>query len=652
MLGSYTHSSYALFLKFHLQSHPKEFDKYLEVLAKSMEPDNKTKYEHFCRMENPGFLPKAEREKRWEEIKLHEHFVPKNLADEDYEINDYFSKQNYKSHLLSKTVDGQNVKMIEYIYPFTNRNVPLYELVGTWNVNNRLDRRYLRYKALLQNIGNLTLDLERLLCVNTCFLDPENYDSCPNNHAGDISIFGDRAFQQSIKNLDDELERYPEFINNKSFNSQLLKTVRCIQKDSEALIEMNRLLKIILSMITVKKDDFSKYISEMMIKSTSDDRLVKPYFAIQMWGPNFVSFDDKKTRSTKEFPEHLFHTYQHVDDRECPAYYDDTKIVLREPTTNSHENVIYPCNVGGCLKHCDCVHCNFSGDEITQCKDHYPDHPDNFNEDEDIVIKKFVFFEENKSIRFERPYQNSFWRPKNLELAGMKKECPVCQQIVFDHSKNHHSYKTHSDLCQICGYIELISENSMILTCPGCKKKFESIYRLKDHMDKYSESNKCTCEFCSMKFPTKFTKERHIAEIHEDGQSEFKCNQCDSKFNFERALKKHKEGCHSEENKYKCELCDLKFTRKDSLKRHMKEIHSIDETKLIFRGINDNKEEFNCSQCASVFKREEKLERHITTVHAESSPKFVCSVCYETFNRKDSLKRHVDLIHNKNRKQD
>ena len=105
-------------------------------------------------------------------------------------------------------------------------------------------------------------------------------------------------------------------------------------------------------MITVKKDDFSKYISEMMIKSTSDDRLVKPYFAIQLFGPNFVSFDDKKTRSTKEFPEHLFHTYQHVDDRECPAYHDDTKIVLREPTTNSHENVIYPCNVGGCLKHC------------------------------------------------------------------------------------------------------------------------------------------------------------------------------------------------------------------------------------------------------------------------------------------------------------
>ena len=119
---------------------------------------------------------------------------------------------------------------MNYIYRFTNRNVPLYEFVGTWNVNNRLDRRYLRYKPLLQNIGNFTLDLERLLCENTCYLDPENYESCPNNHSGDISIFGDREFQQKIKNLDDELEKYPEFIINKSFNSKILKEVSCIQR--------------------------------------------------------------------------------------------------------------------------------------------------------------------------------------------------------------------------------------------------------------------------------------------------------------------------------------------------------------------------------------------------------------------------------------
>ena len=171
--------------------------------------------------------------------------------------------------------------MIESIYPFTNRNVPLFELVGTWNVNNYLDRKYLRYKAFLQNTGNITLDLERLCCENTCFLDPKNYDSCPNNHTGDISIFGDRNFQKKIKDLDNELEKYPEFMNDKSFNSQIIKDVRCVQKDSTALLEMNRLLKIILSMITVKKDSLAKILKDIIEKSTSDDKLVKPYFAIQ-----------------------------------------------------------------------------------------------------------------------------------------------------------------------------------------------------------------------------------------------------------------------------------------------------------------------------------------------------------------------------------
>ena len=647
IFGSFTHSSYTLSLKFHLQSHPEEFESYLDLLAKNMEPDTKSKYQHFCRMEYPPSLPTAEKDRRWDENALHRNFIPINLVGEAYEKNDYLSKQNFKQSLNSRVVDGENVNMIEYIYLFTNRNVPLYELVGTWNVNNRLDRRYLRYKAFLQNTQNLTLDLERLLCENTCFLDPEYYDSCPNNHAGDISIFGDRAFQQKIKNLDDELEKYPEFINNKSFNSQILKSVRCIQKDSEALIEMNRLLKIILSMLTVKKDCIKELIVEIIERNTSDDRLVKPYFAIQLWGPKFVEFDERKNKNTKDFPEHLYYTYQHVDDRECPAYHDDSKIILKEPTVDSHENAIYPCNVGGCRKQCDCVHCTFfSGDEITECRDHYPDHPDNFNDDEDIVIKKFIFFKENKSIQYERPYQDSFWRPKDLRLPGMKKNCSICQQIVLDHSKNHHSFKIHADLCQICAYIELISENSMVLTCSGCKKKFESIYRLKDHMDKYSENNKFSCEHCSMKFPTNFTKERHITEIHTERQGEYHCDQCGSKFSFERGFQKHREGCHSETAQYSCNFCDSKFKRIDHLNRHLKEIHSVDKKRVIFRGINDYEEQFRCQHCDDVFKRKFLLERHIKTVHAESNPKFECSLCHETFNRKDNLRRHINKMHN------
>ena len=643
--GSTVFSSYTLILKSHLQSHPEQFNLYLELLAKNMKPDNKTKFQHFCRMEYPALLPKPERERRWDESRLHEKFVLKNLAGVAYEKNDYYSKQNFKGGFLPKTVDGENVKIIEYIYQFTNRNVPLYELVGTWNVNNRLDRRYLRYRAFLQNTGNLTLDLERLLCENTCFLDPENYETCPNNHSGDISIFGDREFQQKIKNLDDELEKYPEFMNNKSFNSIILKEVGCIQKDSEALLEMNRLLKIILSMITVKIDSFKEFIEEIIQNNTSEDRLVKPHFAIQLWGPMFVDFDEKKNKNTKAFSTNLFHTYQHVDNRECSAYNDDSKIVLIEPMADDHGSAIYPCNVGGCRKHCDCAICNFSGDNITECSDHYPDHPNLFNEDEDITIKKRIFFQENKRIEYERPFANSFSRPKDLKLAGMKKNCEVCRKVVLDHSKNHHSFEIHSELCQICRHIKMITKSSMALTCPVCKKKFENKYRVEDHIDTHCQDNKYSCDQCSKKFPTNFVKQRHIDIIHGDEKTEFFCDLCESKFTLECNLKRHKENCHSEETvDYICFICESKFKRSDNLYQHSREVHNINDRKQIFKGINDQGDQFPCLTCGSIFKVRSKLERHIKTVHA-SIPSFACDVCDETFSRKDNLKRHVDQAH-------
>ena len=647
--GSTVFSAFTSKLKFHLQTHPSQFDIYLGMLAENMKPDNKTKYQHFCRMEAPKCLPEAEKERRWEEARFNERFVTKNLAGVAYEKNDYFSKQNFKGGFLPKTVDGKNVKIIEYIYRFTNQNVPLYELVGTWNVNNYLDRRYLRYKVFLQNTGNMTLDLERLLCENNCFLDPENYESCPNNHTGDISVFGDREFQMKIKNLDEELEKYPEFMNNKSFNSQIIKNVRCVQRDSEALIEMNRMLKIILSMITVKKDLLENIIEDIIKKNTSDGKLVKPHFAIQLWGPKFLELDERRNKNTKDFPDHLYHTYRHVDDKNCPAYHDENKIILTEPSNDQHGNVIYPCNVGGCRKLCECNICNFSRNEVTECHDHYPDHPGMFNDEEDIVIKRRIFFHENKRIEFERHYQNTFWRPKDLKLAGMKKNCDVCQKVVLDHSKYHHSYEFHSELCQICCHIRLISEHSMALTCFVCKKTFENKYRHKDHTDTHLQDNKFSCEQCTKKFPTNFTKQRHITEIHGEKQGEYYCEFCDTKFTQERNMKKHRENCHTKEAmEYTCYLCDSKFKRKDNLNQHSKEVHNLDNKKLIFRGINDHGEQFKCLHCDSIFRRKNKLERHMATVHSHENNTFPCHLCDETFNRKDNRKRHIDKVHMEN----
>ena len=92
--------------------------------------------------------------------------------------------------------------------------------------------------------------------------------------------------------------------------------------------------------------------------------------------------------------------------------------------------VIYPCNVGGCGKPCECEVCNmWNGDEIVDCPDHHPDHPRMFDPDNDIIIRRRIFFNTNKSPRFERPRENSFWRPSNIKLAGMKKNVQFVEQL-------------------------------------------------------------------------------------------------------------------------------------------------------------------------------------------------------------------------------
>ena len=78
-----------------------------------------------------------------------------------------------------------------------------------------------------------------------CFFDPVNYDQCPNEHKWDIAIFSDKKYQQSVPGLSEELDKYPEFIVDKTFDHSLLKEVKRIEKDNHALFEMNRLLKVI-----------------------------------------------------------------------------------------------------------------------------------------------------------------------------------------------------------------------------------------------------------------------------------------------------------------------------------------------------------------------------------------------------------------------
>ena len=82
------------------------------------------------------------------------------------------------------------------------------------------------------------MDLERLFCENMCFFDPVSYDQWPNEHKGDIDIFSDTKYQERFPRLIEELDKYPESIVDKRFDHNLLKEVKRVEENNDALFEM------------------------------------------------------------------------------------------------------------------------------------------------------------------------------------------------------------------------------------------------------------------------------------------------------------------------------------------------------------------------------------------------------------------------------
>ena len=140
----------------------------------------------------------------------------------------------------------------------------LIELIGEKHRNAELRKSYKKSKFLVDNQGDITKDFEKLFCPNICFFDPELFDDCPEEHKGDLNIFGDEEYQARFEGFKKEIEKYPEFQFNKSFNIEVFKEVTMVEKDRTAVREMNRLLKIILSLLIVYKQKIDEKIYRMI----------------------------------------------------------------------------------------------------------------------------------------------------------------------------------------------------------------------------------------------------------------------------------------------------------------------------------------------------------------------------------------------------
>ena len=121
---------------------------------------------------------------------------------------------------------------------------------------------------------------------------------------------------------------------SKTFDGDLLSSVDRIEHDRRTNNEINRFLKIILSLLTVYKPKISQKISSIIETGKTKSNLIKPSFGIHMWGPKCEDKDTNREDDLSRFySDEAFSTYTHVNNEECSAYDDISKRMQQKAET-------------------------------------------------------------------------------------------------------------------------------------------------------------------------------------------------------------------------------------------------------------------------------------------------------------------------------
>ena len=130
-----------------------------------------------------------------------------------------------------------------------------------------------------------------------------------------------------------------------------------MENDKEAVKQMNRLLKIILSILIVYKPVLNKKISSMPDVGIDERNLRKPYFGSQQWGPLYKNIDiGDEEDSSRLYSDQQFSSFEYIRREDCPSWTDPTVERDKKPHFNKGR-AFYSCSSGSCLKGCCCIPC-------------------------------------------------------------------------------------------------------------------------------------------------------------------------------------------------------------------------------------------------------------------------------------------------------
>ena len=413
--------------------------------------------------------------------------------------------------------------------------------------------------------------------------------------------------------------------------------------------------------------------------------------------PSTKALRDVEHTKCSYFKREYHWKYMHYgsDDDNTMKCRENEDLLLEGPASTKEAFIVYPCNLRHCWRCCKCSFCHYTrilncknhGEHMTynvkdcsiqqkaQCQEHWLDHPNNFNKDEDIEIEKNVLFHNGEVKRDGRNYHF-----KTTKYAGLKVFCYKCRKNTKEHLGEHLS--PHMQ-CKHCLYEMRTMEDISFWNrvCEICGKIFDNGVLMIEHKNRHDVIVPI-CELCNGNFSTNFNLHRHMVEQHnyfqkEDDQlkysekeNNFSCVFCDKSFKYKRNLDAHTQAHHTQVSEYECKICDKKFTASSSLKRHSSEQHKIsefgesiypEEAKVynckvcdvsFYRKdhlkshamIHTNRNKLTCIQCGKQFTSKSIMTRH-QQIHKDNEDTLQCDICHKKFMTKGLLGRHKQGVH-------
>ncbi|KAK6185819.1 hypothetical protein SNE40_007967 [Patella caerulea] len=250
-------------------------------------------------------------------------------------------------------------------------------------------------------------------------------------------------------------------------------------------------------------------------------------------------------------------------------------------------------------------------------------------------------------------------------------ECPVCKQggqpldVLLFHLTNFHlttpsAKPPHLHLATTSGNDSRlrIDPSKMVQLMLDHENEKSSTTGGKDEEKKGEDDGEFqieyVCDLCGDSFNSGNDLNIHNKSVHGDDASEdFRCCECNVKFQNMFLFQDHMLDHHKEEEKYKCETCGEEFVKSEKLKEHIKLAHTIS---------------YNCSHCKKLFKDNKSLIEHEKThalfvcdlcdapftstraynahrrSHVDAKP-HVCHICQSTFLKKGDMAKHMRTIH-------